>query len=347
MSTSSLTIGTHDGAFHCDEALACFMLQQTELARNAPIVRTRDMKVLDTLPINIDVGAVYDPSRHRYDHHQRGFAETLSSEHTMKLSTAGLIYKHFGREVIRSVIAPRTLNDEQLESVYRHVYGSFIEAIDGIDNGINQYGPNQGKPVYRVNTDLSSRVGYLNPDWNQTATREEIDERFLKAVKLTGAELVDAVNFSVNSWLPAREVVARAMSERFSVHPSGQIIAFTKERPIWKSHLFAIEKELGLSGDDSKHIIYVLFEDVAAKKWRVQAVPDEASDFASRKALPEPWRGVRDAQLSELSGIPGGVFVHAAGFIGGNDTYEGALAMAERGLTWESESNKKAKMDTQ
>ena len=40
------------------------------------------------------------------------------------------------------------------------------------------------------------------------------------------------------------------------------------------------------------------------------------------------WRGLRDAKLVEASGIPGGKFVHATGFIGGNATFEGALQMA-------------------
>ena len=90
---SSKKIGTHDGSFHCDEALACFMLQQTAEFSQAAIVRSRDPKVLDTLDIVVDVGAVYEPAKHRYDHHQRGFAETLSHKHTMKLSSAGLVYK--------------------------------------------------------------------------------------------------------------------------------------------------------------------------------------------------------------------------------------------------------------
>jgi len=41
------------------------------------IVRTRDPKVLAVLPIVVDVGATYDPSKHRYDHHQRGFKVSL------------------------------------------------------------------------------------------------------------------------------------------------------------------------------------------------------------------------------------------------------------------------------
>lgn len=41
---------------------------------------------------------------------------------------------------------------------------------------------------------------------------------------------------------------------------------------------------------------------------------------------------MRDDELTQLSGIPGCVFVHASGFIGGNKTYDGALEMAQKSL---------------
>ena len=62
--------------------------------------------------------------------------------------------------------------------------------------------------------------------------------------------------------------------------------------------------------------------------WRVQAVTEEGTAFTNRLGLPEAWRGLRDAALTEASGIEGAKFVHASGFIGGNATYDGALAMA-------------------
>ena len=52
----------------------------------------------------------------------------------------------------------------------------------------------------------------------------------------------------------------------------------------------------------------------------------------SRLSLPEEWRGVRDDALSEKSGIPGCIFVHASGFIGGNETYDGVIQMARFSL---------------
>ena len=54
-------IGTHSGSFHCDEALGCFLLRQTDSYREAEIVRTRDESVLSELDIVIDVGGNYDP----------------------------------------------------------------------------------------------------------------------------------------------------------------------------------------------------------------------------------------------------------------------------------------------
>ena len=38
-------VGTHNGSFHCDEALGCFMIRLTNKFSNAQIIRTRDPQV--------------------------------------------------------------------------------------------------------------------------------------------------------------------------------------------------------------------------------------------------------------------------------------------------------------
>lgn len=60
--------------------------------------------------------------------------------------------------------------------VSTHTLQVFIEAIDAIDNGISQY-PNDIKPLYKNRTDLSSRVGHLNPAWNQSLDAQAVDVR--------------------------------------------------------------------------------------------------------------------------------------------------------------------------
>lgn len=52
----------------------------------------------------MDVGAVYDPETRRYDHHQREFDGVLEGYET-KLSSAGLVYKHYGKDIIKSILA--------------------------------------------------------------------------------------------------------------------------------------------------------------------------------------------------------------------------------------------------
>lgn len=53
----------------------------------------RILKVLDVLDAVLDVGAVYDPIRDRFDHHQKGFVDVFGHGFGNKLSSAGLVYK--------------------------------------------------------------------------------------------------------------------------------------------------------------------------------------------------------------------------------------------------------------
>ena len=50
--------------------------------------------------MSVDVGGTYDGAKLRFDHHQRGFTHVLDElGFDTKLSSAGLVYKHFGRQV--------------------------------------------------------------------------------------------------------------------------------------------------------------------------------------------------------------------------------------------------------
>ena len=143
-------------------------------------------------------------------------------------------------------------------------------------------------------------------------------------MSLVGSEFVDRVMFYANVWWPARALVSEAIEKRFKVSKCGRIISFDKGGCPWKEHLFELEKEQNIEGQ----ILFTLFEDDTNKSWRVCAVPVEDQSFVSRMKLKEDWCALRDQELSEKSKIEGCVFVHAAGFIGGNKTKEGALQMA-------------------
>ncbi|CAA6656359.1 unnamed protein product [Spirodela intermedia] len=301
------------------------MIRLTDKFAGADIVRTRDSQLLETLDAVLDVGGVYDPTRDRYDHHQKGFNEIFGHGFNTKLSSAGLIYKHYGPEII----AKELQVDEGHPDVHRlyiAIYKSFIEAIDAIDNGINQYDTDQ-PPKYVNNTGLSSRVGRLNLDWlepDQSAKKE--NEAFQRAMVLAGSEFMEC-SVHARSWLPARSIIIECLAARGDVDPSGEIMVLNNFCP-WKLHLFELEEELKVD----PLIKYVIYQDDRSKSWRVQAVAASPDSFESRKPLPLPWRGLRDDELSRQSGIPGCVFVHMSGFIGGNQSYDGALTMARASL---------------
>ncbi|KAH8555322.1 metal-dependent protein hydrolase [Umbelopsis sp. PMI_123] len=319
-------IGTHSGHFHCDEALAVYMLRQTSLFKDAGLVRSRDPTKLAEADVVVDVGGVYDSDAHKYDHHQRGFFETFDDKHKTKLSSAGLVYKHFGRNVIASLLEIDE-KDPKIDVLYPKIYDDFIEALDGNDNGISQY-PSDLEPAYKESTSLPSRVGAFNPWWNQSVTEADVDARFEQASQLAGSELRDKLLYTANAWLPARELVKSAFEKRSDVHPNGRVIALERSCP-WKEHLLELEREQGLNSESN--ILFVLYPD-ESNNWRIQCVPIKPEGFENRKSLPEVWRGHRDAALSEISRIPDCIFVHAAGFIGGNKTRHGATEMARLAL---------------
>ncbi|XP_074291753.1 uncharacterized protein LOC141618546 [Silene latifolia] len=329
-SSSTLTlpkrIGTHNGSFHCDEALGCSLLRLTSKFSGSNIVRTRDPEVLETLDAVVDVGGVFEPTRDRYDHHQKGFNEVFGHGFDTKLSSAGLVYKYYGKEII----AKQLEVDQEHPDVYRlflAVYKNFVEAVDAADNGISQYNSDL-LPKYVINTYLSSRVGRLNLNWtdpDQSSERE--NDAFQKAMTLTGTEFLETVHFYARSWLPARSIVMECLAARHDVDSSGEIMVLKKSCP-WKLHIFELEEEMKIEPS----VKYVIYEDDRRTSWRVQAVAVGPDRFESRKPLPNQWRGLEGNELSEISGIPGCVFVHMSGFIGGNKTNEGAIEMARASL---------------
>lgn len=343
LKTDGPLIGTHSGHFHADEALAVHMLRMLPAYRDSSLVRTRDPKVLETCHTVVDVGGEYDAARNRYDHHQRGFTTTFPGRPT-KLSSAGLVFMHFGKDIISQRLsaaeAQKSKDDADVELLYGKLYENFVEALDAHDNGIANYDPagiaaaGLEKRFSDGGFSLGAIVGRLNPNWNDPVPSdpEEAqaaeDKRFLAASSRIGEEFERDLDYYASAWLPARTIVQRAFDRRTEFDPQGRILVFDGQSVPWKDHLFSLE-------DGNPTVLYVLYPEKAdpGSKWRIQCVPESKDSFVSRKPLPEAWRGFRDEQLDEISSIPGCVFVHAAGFIGGNKTFEGAKAMAEKALT--------------
>uniref|UniRef100_A0A671RK72 Uncharacterized protein n=1 Tax=Sinocyclocheilus anshuiensis TaxID=1608454 RepID=A0A671RK72_9TELE len=133
---------------------------------------------------------------------------------------------------------------------------------------------------------------------------------FMITLALVGAEFKDRLHYYMKAWLPAREFVQQVVQSRYQVINISTLHCCCCP---WKEHLFVLEKQLKLD----VLIKFVLYPDPSGH-WRVQCVPAGLNSFQNRLSLLEEWRG----------GIPGCIFVHASGFIGGNRTQE----MAKRTL---------------
>ncbi|RDL37930.1 uncharacterized protein BP5553_05363 [Venustampulla echinocandica] len=340
LKTSPISIGTHNGHFHADEALAVYMLRLLPAYQSSQLIRTRDPALLQTCHTVVDVGGEYDAAANRYDHHQRTFSTTFPGRPT-KLSSAGLVYMHFGKAIIAHHLSVAE-DAEEVGVIWNKIYESFIEALDAHDNGISAYDPKAiaaaglEKRFSDGGFSLGAMVGRLNPNWNDPVPADPVqaqqveDEKFLTASARIGEEFSRDLNYYTKAWLPARDIVHKAYATRLEYDSQGRILVFDGQSVPWKDHLYTLE---GNEGGDAK-VLYVLYPEKPTPdaKWRVQTVPVTKDSFESRKSLPEAWRGFRDEKLDEISGVPGGVFVHAAGFIGGNKTFDGALAMAVKAL---------------
>jgi uncharacterized UPF0160 family protein len=324
---------------------------------NSTLVRTRDPTRLASCTAVVDVGGEYAPATRRYDHHQRGFATTFPGRST-KLSAAGLVYLHHGRAVLAALDGRRMADDgeaaadgaeEDADIVLAHekLYDDLIEAFDANDNGIDAFdahalaaaglaprfaasGFSLAAAVRRLNSAGLDEVAEeaLSPEQKQANE----DARFWRASALVGEQFELAARDILRAWLPSRAVVRKLFAELPTKGAESRVLVLPHRAGglPWADHLYTCEAE----SPERAKVLYVLFPESGDErsKWRVRAVGVERGSFRNRKDLLDAWKGLRDEELSRVAGIEGCVFVHASGFIGGNLTLKGALAMATKAV---------------
>lgn len=320
---------THSGVFHADDLFSFAIL--SSIFPSITLIRTRDPQsiaegVADPLVVVFDIGFQYDPDNRVYDHHQReGKPEPRSNG--VPFSSAGLIWRAFGKELIRQDFP--NLTGDQVTEVHAGVDLVLMQGIDALDNG-----DLQGSNVLMSDPDVAVRVMSLAQalsgfnSYGQFASAEEKaadeDLKFVLATPIAQKVLENSIRSSV-AFLLAKEAVTEAVKSGIDTG----IVVLDKFLP-WQEHLFAAEEALGRKGS----VKFVLFPqaDFGEPTIMVQQVPTEPGAFTGRMPLPEAWAGLRNEQLDAVTGIEGGVFVHAGRFIGGHSTREGAIQMAEAAI---------------
>lgn len=173
MHSSKVTVVTHRGRFHADEAfgvavlsLAGYKLKVNRVSRGDPAIHRADFK--------LDVGKRHDPDRGYFDHHQGGGAgrRPYPAPHNVPYATAGLVWQKFGLSLCGG-------DTDLFEAVDRAL---FLH-VDAVDCGLKLYG-GETLPV-------STIVAQHNHD-DETDDREQ-HRRFMQAVAMCKAIITNAI----------------------------------------------------------------------------------------------------------------------------------------------------------
>ncbi|CAL6089240.1 MYG1_protein [Hexamita inflata] len=283
-----MNIVTHSNDFHADDCLSTFFLKQ--IFDVASVVRSRDEEIIKKADIAYDVGGIYNKASLRFDHHQLGFNEFFPNS-TVPLSSAGVIYRDFGREILLKL--QPDLTPLQLDFLYDFVYFQFVQALDGNDNGIDPY----ESPVINYNATQSSLASRVH--------RCNYISDFNAAVTICAQDFTDFVVYASTQVLPSFPVLQTAFESRFNVHISGRVLLLNNS--VNNSLLEHFQKQFGCD------ILFIVNQKADRVSLKALSVP---GSFKSKQQLPKNWCGLRDAELVKESGVEGGIFVHKNGFLG-------------------------------
>lgn len=337
MISESITIVTHDGAFHADDVIgvavlnAIFNKGQNFGFASVSIVRTRDMKLVADADYVVDVGGVWDPEAGRFDHHQKGFAGARKM-HGSNYASAGLVWAHHGKAFV-SKIAPE-LTPEQVQAVVQHIDDELIAYVDQVDTG-------EAMPA-RGNFGLSMLIDAMNPTFAElkdcqatlAGTPSNTPEgRKLVTYHFQRMKFIEAVDMVTQMLLrqvikAADAILGESKVRQAEKHADGQILVLPEPGLHWQKIV-----------DNEMHdVLFVVYPEETHGTYMLQAVPVALGSFDSRKMLPAAWGGLRDKDLDEVTGTNGAVFCHTARFIAGAASLESIMQMAQRAVSEQSDS---------
>lgn len=282
---------THSGTFHADEIFATVIL--SKIIPEITLIRVPE--VVENLNENT---LVYDIGAGKFDHHQfGGNGQRLNG---VKYAACGLIWKEYGKQLLEKY------NIDEVEYTWNYIDKNLIQFIDSNDNG--------QLPKMQVdyrNVHLSYIISLFNPKWDEA---DDSDEKFLKALNLANI-IFDEFLVDTFAKMKAKKQVEQAI-----VEATDGIMILEKNIP-WKEFLLNSENK------KAEEINYVVFPSNRGG-YNVYAVPLEIGSFENRKTLPQSWRGKRDKELQEITGVKTARFCHNAGFICSCETKTDAVILA-------------------
>ena len=192
------------------------------------------------------------------------------------------------------------------EQTYSALNDSLVSYVDDVDNG--RVEERNNVPCY------CSIVNVYN---TFATTMKEFDTQFHKASKMT-EEIVSGIHQKV---LVDRENHALIVSSMLHAQQTNTRIIEFPHHVSWKSTYFA--------NDGENHPTEFVLYPTMYNTWQISAIPPVEGSFAQKKSFPESWAGLRDDELSVVTGVPS-VFCHKNRFIAVFKTREAAMTAMQR-----------------
>lgn len=288
---------THDGSFHIDDVMGYVLLRV--IYPDHQLTRTRNEVLIQSADIVWDVGGG------KYDHHFKN--NKPYRDDGIPYSSAGLLWKDFGKDVISSLID--TSLDQYIDQIWTVIDEEIIKVIDMNDNGCLPDSVSNNLTLIRMVSDQ-------NLSWDEEYGREwtaadELRKRFIDVANIMEIFLVSRIKRSAGSF-KARKIVMAA-SER--VLPCG-IIELPFVMP-WNEVIF--ENDLPVN--------FVIYP--SGKRWRINCVPPEPTSFGQKIPLPEKFAGLTQEELVSVSPFHDLYFVHANRFTAGTGSRDTAIKLCQ------------------
>lgn len=293
-----MNLVTHNNRFHADDVFACAIL--LALYPNAKITRTRDKNLIDSADIVFDVGDIYDESKNRFDHHQSEGAGIR--ENGIPYASCGLIWKHFGQQLVDSPEAFEIIDKD------------LIQPIDAHDNGLDIFKvlENMPGPVLIQNFLYS-----LMPTWTE---EQDFDKGFFEAVEISKKILERSIKNTTDQ-IKAKEVIKK----RYLETEDKRVITFGKGEYFSDGDIGSVLMEF------NEPLIFIKYSE-ENNHWKAKTVRKTKNSFEGRIYFPESWAGLRDQDLQKITGVSDAVFCHRGRFLVIAETLEGIDALVKIAL---------------
>ena len=323
-----MQIITHNGRFHTDEVFASSILRI--LYPDIEILRTRDEKIIgdhinDKETIIIDVGKKYLPEKLMFDHHQEDFTTRFKYYCNIKMSSCGLIWKHYGEDVIKKIISDKEsdLNEKSIEKIHERIYKTIILPIDANDNGVKQI-INEKKVEYNFYNEIT--IYNIVSSFNSSTTDDDRLQMigFIKVMDICEDYFRNVLNSFVQNEIDYHKYLP-IFREIYNSNKNKEYLYIENEDINYRNYINKFDPE--------KNIKLIITKDKFKNKPFYSLRTRRKYNYGFDIVLPL----ISGKEVGELFDVKEKIFIHNNKFLGRFETYELAQKVAEESIrrnTW-------------